>query len=71
MNAASLSTAQNYIGAFEKLASTNNTLILPSNAGDVTSVVGSAVSIYKNLARSFEENSKEVVTPTIEDKKES
>lgn len=38
-NAASLSIAEQYVQAFNKLAKTNNTLILPSNAGDVSSLV--------------------------------
>ena len=57
LNAASLSTAQSYISAFEQLAKTNNTLILPSNVSDVSGVVGSAVSIYQNLSKSFQTNS--------------
>lgn len=39
-NAASLSIAEQYVHAFNKLAKTNNTLILPTNAGDVTNMVG-------------------------------
>lgn len=38
-NAASLSIAEQYVNAFNKLAKTNNTLILPANAGDVSSLV--------------------------------
>lgn len=37
--AASLSVAEQYVQAFNKLAQTNNTLILPANAGDVSSLV--------------------------------
>ena len=50
LNAASLSTAQNYIDAFQQLAKTNNTLILPSNVADVSGVVGSAFSIYQKVS---------------------
>lgn len=35
----SVAMAQQYIEAFSKLAQTNNTLILPSQAGDVSSMV--------------------------------
>lgn len=43
-NAASLSIAEQYVNAFDKLARTNNTLILPSNAGDVSSLVSQVSS---------------------------
>lgn len=49
-NAASLTVAEQYVNAFNQLARTNNTLILPSNAGDVSSLVGQAMSIYKTIA---------------------
>ena len=38
-NAASLAVAEKYVTAFQELARTNNTLILPSNTGDVSSMV--------------------------------
>lgn len=38
-NAASLSIAEQYVNAFNQLAKTSNTLILPANAGDVSSLV--------------------------------
>ena len=38
-NAASLAVAESYVGAFENLARPNNTLILPANTGDVSSMV--------------------------------
>lgn len=38
-NAAALSVAEQYINAFNKLAKVNNTLILPSNVGDVSTFV--------------------------------
>ena len=38
-NAASLAVAESYVSAFENLARTNNTLILPANTGDVSSMV--------------------------------
>lgn len=51
MNAATLNVAEMYVEAFSKLAKTNNTLILPSNPGDVTSMVAQAMGIYQTLAK--------------------
>jgi len=51
MDAASLNVAELYVDAFQQLAKTNNTLILPANAGDVTSMVGQAMTMYKTLAQ--------------------
>jgi len=48
MNAASLNIAELYVNAFQQLAKTNNTLILPANASDVTSMVGQAMTMYKS-----------------------
>ncbi|RXG71787.1 Stomatin-like protein 2, mitochondrial [Armadillidium vulgare] len=74
LNAASLSTAVNYIDAFEKLASKNNTMILPANVADISGVVGSALSIYKNLSNAIDRNAtlltqsdaEETEEPTVE-----
>merc|ERR1711953_134194 len=48
-NAASLAVAEKYVTAFQELARTNNTLILPSNTGDVSSMVAQAMGIYNQL----------------------
>ncbi|CAF1041139.1 unnamed protein product [Adineta ricciae] len=48
-NAASLQIAEQYVHAFGNLARTNNTILLPSNTGDMSSMVASALSIYNNL----------------------
>ena len=48
-NAASLAVAENYVNAFGNLAKSSNTLLLPSNVGDVSSMVTQAMSIYKKL----------------------
>ncbi|KAI4467712.1 stomatin-like protein 2 mitochondrial [Holotrichia oblita] len=50
-NAASLSIAEQYVNAFNKLAKNNNTLILPANAGDVSNMVGQAMTIYSKLTQ--------------------
>lgn len=47
--AASLLIAEDYIKAFGNLAKTGNTLILPSNAGDVSSIVSQAMATYKTI----------------------
>lgn len=66
LNAASLATAQSYIEAFQHLAKQNNTLILPANAGDVTGVVGSAVTMYNALTKTMHTNSKHQEPPPAE-----
>ncbi|XP_053988970.1 stomatin-like protein 2, mitochondrial [Hylaeus volcanicus] len=48
-NAAALSIAEQYVQAFNKLAKNNNTLILPSNVADVSSLVTQAMTIYKQV----------------------
>jgi len=56
MNAASLNVAELYVAAFQQLAKTNNTLILPASANDVTAMVGTAMSMYQTLAKKNETN---------------
>lgn len=48
-SAASLAVAENYVKAFGNLAQESNTLVLPSNVGDVNGMVAQAMSIYKKL----------------------
>lgn len=45
-----MTLAEQYISAFKHLAKTNNTLILPSNAGDISSLVTQALSVYKTVS---------------------
>ncbi|KAM8905398.1 stomatin-like protein 2, mitochondrial [Spinachia spinachia] len=49
--AASLSVAEQYVSAFSNLAKESNTVLLPSNTGDVSGMVAQAMSIYSRLAR--------------------
>ncbi|XP_038078329.1 stomatin-like protein 2, mitochondrial [Patiria miniata] len=49
-NAASLNVAEQYVAAFSNLAKTGNTILLPSNTGDISSMVGQAMAIYGNLS---------------------
>ncbi|XP_072038755.1 stomatin-like protein stl-1 [Amphiura filiformis] len=48
-NAASLNVAEQYVAAFSNLAKTGNTVLLPSNTGDISSMVGQAMAIYGNM----------------------
>jgi len=48
MEALNLRVADRYIEAFEKLARTNNTLILPSNLSDIAGLVASALTVVKS-----------------------
>ncbi|KAL1462218.1 hypothetical protein WDU94_014071 [Cyamophila willieti] len=48
-SAASLSIAEAYVKAFNELAKTNNTLIVPSDASNISSMVTQALSIYKKV----------------------
>jgi regulator of protease activity HflC (stomatin/prohibitin superfamily) len=45
IDAANLKVAQQYVEAFANLAKVGNTLIIPSNIGDVASVVASAMTV--------------------------
>jgi regulator of protease activity HflC (stomatin/prohibitin superfamily) len=45
MSAANLKIAEKYIEAFQGLAKTNNTLIIPSNLADVAGLVASAMTV--------------------------
>ncbi len=47
MDAANLKVAQQYIEAFAHLAKTNNTLIIPTNVGDVAGVIATAMTVLE------------------------
>jgi len=67
-NAASLAVAEKYVTAFESLARTNNTLILPANTGDVSSMVAQALGIYNSLNKQIPEISADRTSPeSVED----
>merc|ERR1712095_27740 len=70
-NAASLAIAEKYVTAFQALSRTNNTLILPSNTGDVSSMVAQALSIYNQLQTTPKEAVEEIIAAdeNIEDTK--
>ena len=48
LTAVNLQIAEKYVDAFSNLAKTNNTLIVPSNLGDMASLVSSAMQIVKS-----------------------
>lgn len=47
--AANLAVAEKYVSAFGELAKESNTILLPSNPGDVTGMVTQAMTIYQKL----------------------
>lgn len=49
--AASLTVAEQYVSAFSKLAKDSNTVLLPSNPSDVTSMVAQAMGVYGALTK--------------------
>ncbi|NXK17105.1 STML2 protein, partial [Arenaria interpres] len=65
--AASLSVAEQYVSAFSKLAKDSNTLLLPANAGDVTSMVAQALGIYSTLTKPQAVKAQEEAPPARED----
>lgn len=63
-NAASLMVAEKYVDAFDKLARTSNTLILPANVGDVSSLVGQAMSVYTTISKQNQSVAEKNAQPT-------
>jgi len=51
--AAALSVAEQYIKAFGNLAKTSNTVVLPANTGDVSSMVAQAMAVYGSISSSI------------------
>lgn len=49
--AASLTVAEQYVSAFSNLAKESNTILLPSNTGDISGMVSQAMTIYSTLAK--------------------
>lgn len=47
--AASLTVAREYIAAFRNLAKSSNTILLPANAGDASTMVATAMAVYNNI----------------------
>ena len=55
--AAALTIARDYVQAFGRVAGTSSVLMLPGNggAGDVTSMIANAMSIYKTVTAAHSE----------------
>lgn len=53
-DAVALQIAEQYVDAFGKLAKEGTTVLLPSNTGDVSSMVTQAMATFKNVSHSFE-----------------
>uniref|UniRef100_A0A914XDI7 Band 7 domain-containing protein n=1 Tax=Plectus sambesii TaxID=2011161 RepID=A0A914XDI7_9BILA len=49
-DAAAFNIAEQYVKAFSNLAKETNTVIVPANAADASSMVAQALSVYKKLA---------------------
>ncbi|XP_074850547.1 stomatin-like protein 2, mitochondrial isoform X2 [Carettochelys insculpta] len=64
--AASLAVAEQYVSAFSKLAKDSNTVLLPSNTGDISSMVTQALGIYGALTKPHAAKSPEAVAPALE-----
>jgi hypothetical protein len=47
MDAVNLRVAEEYVGAFGKLAKTNNSIIVPADLGDMSGLIASALQIVK------------------------
>ncbi len=47
LDAVNLKVAERYVMAFEELAKANNTMIVPANLGDLSSLIASAMTIVK------------------------
>jgi regulator of protease activity HflC (stomatin/prohibitin superfamily) len=48
IDAVNLRVAEEYVGAFGKLAKTNNSIIVPANLGDMSGLIASALTIVKS-----------------------
>lgn len=51
IDAVNLRVAEQYLGEFGKLAKTNNTMIIPSNMSDVSSIIATATSVLDNTKK--------------------
>ncbi len=48
MEAVNLRVADRFVDAFSNLAKTNNTLIVPANLADVSSLIAAALTVVKS-----------------------
>lgn len=52
MNAMNLKVAEQYVQAFSQMAKTNNTLIVPANLGELSTLIGSAMKVMDGQKKS-------------------
>lgn len=50
-DAAALGVAQQYVSAFGNIAKDTNTIIVPSDVTDASSMVAQALTVYKQLSK--------------------
>ncbi len=50
-DAVSLKVAEQYVSAFSQLAKTNNSIIVPANLGDISSLIASALQVMKSQSK--------------------
>jgi regulator of protease activity HflC (stomatin/prohibitin superfamily) len=50
-DAVSLKVAEQYVAAFGQLAKTNNSIIVPANLGDISSLIASALTVMKTQSK--------------------
>lgn len=62
MNAVTMRIAEQYVAAFSNLAKKGNTVLLPTNTGDISSMVSQAMAIFNNLKTQQEGLSEETET---------
>ncbi|RVE65601.1 hypothetical protein OJAV_G00117980 [Oryzias javanicus] len=65
--AASLSVAEQYVSAFSNLAKQSNTILLPSNTGDISGMVSQAMTIYSTLSKTSQKPSPEELQEKTEE----
>ncbi len=51
-DAVNLRVAEQYIGEFGKLAQTNNSMIIPTNMADISSIIATATSVFEKTKKS-------------------
>jgi len=63
-HAASLSVAEQYIQAFSKLAKTTNTVVLPANVGDASSMVAQAMAVFSTMSKTTDPKTFDPTSPS-------
>ncbi|EGX53669.1 hypothetical protein TWF173_008483 [Orbilia oligospora] len=66
-NAISLSVAEKYVDAFSKLAKESNTIIIPSQMGDVGGMIAGAMGIYGKISEQQSRNQVILDTSVVEE----